>query len=364
MTSRLLICPVCGQQGLYSRTLGVCAECIRSSAEMPRTAKELRVRLREKFSLPSGIPATEGGVTCVACGNHCRLGETEMGFCGTKQNQNTALLTILGSPEAGCLDWYHDALPTNCVAAWVCPERAGHAVPGTVNLAVFYRSCTFDCLSCQNWHFRESAPTRSLMSSHELFRQGLSGNVQCVCFFGGDPGSQIEHALSTGQEILLAAPVSPPRICWETNGNMAASSLKRAVALSRQTGGIIKFDLKTDSERLHRVLTGASSRPTRANFRRLVKWASNWSHDTPVVASSLLMPGYVDTQEIAGIARFIADISVDIPYSLLGFAPQYAMSDLPPTSIGHAERCLEAARAEGLKRVHVGNRHLLQAGDY
>jgi pyruvate formate lyase activating enzyme len=174
----------------------------------------------------------------------------------------------------------------------------------------------------------------------------------------------MDHALAAVEEIIRSDPSSPPRICWETNGNMARSSLRQAAIFSRQTGGVVKFDLKAHSDRLHRALTGTSSKPTRANFQRLVEWSSDWPHQTPVVASSLLIPGYVDVPEITKIARFIAGLSADIPYSLLGFTPQYAMSDLPPTSVAHAERCLNAARAEGLTCVHLGNCHLLQPGDY
>ena len=66
-----------------------------------------------------------------------------------------------------------------------------------------------------------------------------------------------------------------------------------------------------------------------------------------------------DEQEIGAIADFIADLDVDIPYSLLAFHPQFYMSDLPVTSKDHAERCYQAARDAGLKNVRIGNTHLL-----
>jgi pyruvate formate lyase activating enzyme len=48
-----------------------------------------------------------------------------------------------------------------------------------------------------------------------------------------------------------------------------------------------------------------------------------------------------------------------VPYSLLGFGPNFYMPDLPCTSVRHAEEAEAAARAAGLTRVRVGNRHLL-----
>ena len=81
-----------------------------------------------------------------------------------------------------------------------------------------------------------------------------------------------------------------------------------------------------------------------------------------VGASTLLAPGYVEEDEVRGIAGFVAKISPDIPYSLLGFQPQFYMSDLPRTSRDHAQACLEAARSAGLKRVRIGNLHVLGPG--
>jgi pyruvate formate lyase activating enzyme len=49
-----------------------------------------------------------------------------------------------------------------------------------------------------------------------------------------------------------------------------------------------------------------------------------------------------------------------MPYSLLAFYPQFLMKDLPTTSLAHAREALEAARAAGLRRVHIGNIHLLR----
>jgi hypothetical protein len=40
------------------------------------------------------------------------------------------------------------------------------------------------------------------------------------------------------------------------------------------------------------------------------------------------------------------------------------MEDLPTTSRNHAERCIKTAEAAGLKRVRVGNIHLLRDSGY
>jgi pyruvate formate lyase activating enzyme len=67
--------------------------------------------------------------------------------------------------KQGKLSWYHDPLPTNCVADWVCSAGTGAGYPkyahcpgpeyGYDNLAIFFHGCSFNCLYCQNWHFRK-----------------------------------------------------------------------------------------------------------------------------------------------------------------------------------------------------------------
>ncbi len=71
------------------------------------------------------------------------------------------------------------------------------------------------------------------------------------------------------------------------------------------------------------------------------------------------MTGYIDAEEVAAIAQFIASLDPNILYSLLAFHLQFYMSDLPMTSRGLADRCYQAARDAGLNNVRVGNVHLL-----
>lgn len=143
---------------------------------------------------------------------------------------------------------------------------------------------------------------------------------------------------------------------------MHPALLRQAAELSLNSGGCIKFDLKAWSEKLHVALCGVSNKRTLENFRLLAEYARKRPMPPFVVASTLLIPGYIDKEEIAGIATFIASLGHGIPYTLLAFHPQFMMNDLPPTSRRHAEECLEEAKAQGLTNVRLGNIHLL--GDY
>jgi pyruvate formate lyase activating enzyme len=72
-----------------------------------------------------------------------------------------------------------------------------------------------------------------------------------------------------------------------------------------------------------------------------------------------LVPGYVGPKEVGELARFIAALDEQIPYSLLAFHPDFHMFDLPTTSRREAEAAVAAAREAGVRKVRVGNLNLL-----
>jgi pyruvate formate lyase activating enzyme len=72
-----------------------------------------------------------------------------------------------------------------------------------------------------------------------------------------------------------------------------------------------------------------------------------------------MVPGYVDVEEVANLAQFIASVDPDIPYALLAFQPQFYLADLPLGTEAYAEKCFHASKAAGLNNVRIGNRALL-----
>jgi pyruvate formate lyase activating enzyme len=163
------------------------------------------------------------------------------------------------------------------------------------------------------------------------------------------------HALSASK--LFAE--KQIHICWETNGMMNPKYLEKAMNYSLRTGGCIKFDLKAWDDELHIALTGISNKNILKNFQRAAERSYERTEPPLVVASTLLVPGYIDVEQVRKIAHFIASHNPVIPYSLLGFAPQFYMNDMPFTSSRHAREAECAARDAGLVNVHIGNKHLL-----
>lgn len=309
--------------------------------------------------MPPDVPQGEGGIPCSICDNKCLIGEGERGYCGLRENRQGKLRQLVGLTEALAHTCY-DPIPTNCCAAWFCPPCGERAWRRGDNLAVFYYGCNFDCLFCQNAHHKY-LNDGGRVTLEEFVKKTLRAGVRCVCHFGGSPEPQLPFALRASAAALRQAQRQGRelRICWEWNGCGNQGLVRRAAELSVESGGTVKFDLKAWTERLSLALSGISNRQAYENFSLIAREYLPLAEHRLLTATTLLVPGYVDAGEIRQIARFIAELNPEIPYSLLAFHGDFVMADLPVTPPQQAIRCYRAAREAGLARVQVGNLHLL-----
>jgi pyruvate formate lyase activating enzyme len=181
----------------------------------------------------------------------------------------------------------------------------------------------------------------------------------CICYFGGDPAPQLPFSIRASRMAREKRKGAILRFCWETNGSMQERLLDEMVNLAIGSGGCIKFDLKAWDETLHVALTGVTNRRTLDNFSRAAGSIKKRPIPPLLVASTLLVSGYIDEEEVRKIAEFIVSIDRDIPYSLLAFHPHFRMADLERTPRTLALGCWQAAKDAGLERVRLANVHLL-----
>ena len=345
----------------------VCKDCIIENWDKAKAILgEIHSKSRKDFSLPEKIP--KKGILCGICANNCKIPEGKFGFCGLVKNENNRLIRFAGIPQKGLLEYYFDAHPTNCVASWQC-AASGKGYPkfsyskdceyGYYNMAVFYGACSMNCLFCQNWSFKELTKNLSPLISAEELANAIHEKVSCVCFFGGDPSPQIVHAIATAK-IAREKTKRILRFCLETNGLENQKLLKKFAEISLESGGTIKFDLKFFSEELSIAISGVSNKQAYKNFEMLAEFHKERKEPSFLHVSTLLIPFYVDENEVFQIAKFVANIDEKIPYSLLAFYPCFVMKDLPTTSWKQAIACYNAAKRAGLKNVRIGNVHLLR----
>ncbi len=374
-------CLLCGAKSkVISDVIGVCSKCLR---ERPKEALSYAKRNHWRYDyLRVTSSDSVKYLKCGLCINECLIPNGGRGRCGVWVNKDGRLEPVAGWGKS-VLHWYLDPLPTNCVATPVCPAATYRGYPkysvsrgaeyGYYNLAVFFAGCDLDCLFCQNWEHRKmisKAWVGNVRSTKELIETALSNDrVTCICYFGGDPGPNAPYALEVSRKVVEGAKGRVKRICWETNGVEAPSIMKEMGRLSLVSGGIVKIDWKAWTPSIYEALTGVNGekalRRLKENCELLFKLSDlgDSRDDIPLlVVSTLLVPGYVDPYEVGKIAEYLSSLSNEIPYILLAYHPDYLMTDLPPTSTGHAEEAYEQARAAGLKYVFIGNEWLL--GNY
>lgn len=312
-------CVVCSRQR-PSSAIPVCPECAKGSGWIAEKIHE-------------GFDALGKG-ECNLCSNRCGIAS---GLCGVRGGV---------SSDLSLQHAYLDPLPTNCCNSWFC---RGSELEG-YNLAIFYYGCNFDCLYCQNWEHKltDAAPPVRI---DEALKMALDSRVKCICHFGGSPEPQMPFALKLSEKIIDAR--NDVMVCWEWNGDGNRRLVRKAAKISSRTGGTVKFDLKAWNEDLHLILTGRSNENVLKNFEAVFH-----AHPEVLSATTLLVPYYVDAEEVERIASFIASLDENIPYSLLIFHPNYRLADLPVTPREQVIECLRAARRH-LNNVHLGNEHLL-----
>ncbi len=343
-------CNFCFKEYDYiSKILPFCRDCILKNFDeiLPEIRKKHEIS-RKKFDLPPFPPVN--GIKCGLCKRDCKIGEGEYGFCGLRKTEKNRLISI-GSKDKGFLKYYYDPLPTNCVADWVC---SGHNKIGYYNLAIFYETCSLNCLFCQNYHFRYLKPEDEKGITPEKVIQAINERVYCICFFGGDPTTQALHSLEIAKEAMKKNIL----ICYESNGLWNEKILEEILYIVKESGGILKFDIKAWNEKIYFALTGYEGSGVFENFKKCANILKERAKKHLCV-STLLVPGYINEEEIRNIAKFIYDFDPEIPYALLAFSPNFEMRDIRTTRKIEAFKALEIAKEIGLKNVRIGNLFLL-----
>jgi pyruvate formate lyase activating enzyme len=339
-------CLICGKKPAAA-SFSICVDCIRAYPHRDRLI-DLHKKVRERFGLPLRPPVSGDGVPCTLCANSCRIGQGQIGYCGIRYNENGRLVER-SNPEGGLLHTYLDRLPTNCCASWFCEGSREEGY----NLAVFLYGCSFDCLYCQNAEHK-TVSTAPLLSTEELVERAMDPRVRCICYFGGSPEPQFPLVLQSARSIHEKSGGSR-HICFEWNGSGNREYVKEAMHLAHRSGGTVKFDLKAFHQNLHTALCGVENTTTLHNFEIA---ADMFPEDDVLTATTLLVPYYVDEEEIEELASFIARLNPEIPYSLLVFHPDFYLEDLPCTPMEQVFACYDRAKKH-LNRVFIGNRALL-----
>jgi len=301
------------------------------------TQSALRVKKAKLFKKLGG-----NLVLCQACQRYCRIAEGERGLCGVRENRGGKLYSLVYGQAVGPSPDPVEKKPLF------------HFLPGSRVLSFGTLGCNFSCQFCQNWFQsqvvkQEKNPLYLIrryseeLSPRELVDLALKWNCGSIAYTYNEPTVFIEYAL----EVMKLAHQEGLKNIFVTNGYQS----KESFDLTRKYLDAVNIDLKSFRDDFYRkICGGVSLDPVLENIRRYYR-AGIWLEVT-----TLVIPGENDSaKELKQMADFIKKISVNIPWHLSAFHPDYKMVDREPTG---AKKLLEAWRIgkeAGLNYVYLGN---------
>jgi pyruvate formate lyase activating enzyme len=210
--------------------------------------------------------------------------------------------------------------------------------------------CNLFCRWCQNWaisQYREFDPETGHIGAEllpvEIVAQCQRLQVPSVAFTYNEPAVFFEYAYDTAK-LAHAAGL---RTVFVSSGFETLPALEMITPYL----DAVNIDLKAFRDETYRTYCGARLAPVKRNIEHLVRHTPVWTEVT-----TLVIPDLNDSDaELQEIAAFLAGISVDLPWHVSAFTPQYRMHDRPPTPVESLYRAWQIGKAAGLRYVDTGN---------
>ena len=273
-------------------------------------------------------------IRCLACGHRCRIGEGRRGVCQVRYVENGQLHA-----------------PFGYVAALACDpiekKPFFHVLPGAKALSFGMLGCDLHCDYCQNWDtsqvLRDPEARARLrpMSRDDIVATALQERAPVIVSTYNEPLITVEWSTA----VFERAKEHGLRTGFVSNGNATPEVLDWL----RPVCDLYKVDLKSFDAARYRELGGQLSNV-------LLTIEELFARGFWLEVVTLVIPGFNDsTRELREIARFLAEIDVEIPWHVTAFRPQYRRLEPDPTPIATLRKAWEIGQDAGLCYVYVGN---------
>ena len=273
-------------------------------------------------------------VRCQLCAHSCIIQEGKFGFCQVRQNIKGVLYT-------------HNY--AKLVAANVDPVEKKplyHFLPGTFAFSIASVGCNFRCGFCQNWQISQISPVNQPLqtdfSAEKVISLAKQSNCKSIAYTYTEPTVYFEFVLETAR---LAKEAGLYNI-FVSNGYMSAET----IVLLKPYLHAANIDLKFFNDSSYQKICSGHLKPVLDSIIRL-KNAGIW-----VEITTLVIPGENDSSdELSGIANFIAGVSRDIPWHISRFHADYKFNDYQETPEQTLKMAYDLGNAAGLRYVYTGN---------
>ncbi len=279
-------------------------------------------------------PAPDGRVRCVACAHRCAIADGAAGVCKVRFNRGGRLRVPWGYIAGASPDPIEK-------------KPLYHVSPGSIAYSFGMLGCDLHCAYCQNW-----------LSSQTLRDPLAAAGLRDI-----EPDQMIAEAIESGASSVVSTynePLITAEWAIEVFGRARAAGLATGfVSNGHGTHEVVdavvphldffKIDLKAFDDARYRQL-GGRLQPVLETIREVYR-RHVW-----VEVVTLLVPGFNDTAaELRGLAEFLANVSVNIPWHVTAFHPTYKMMDRQWTPPAALVQAAEIGRQAGLQFVYAGN---------
>ncbi len=275
-------------------------------------------------------------VFCFLCSHHCRISDGKFGICNVRENKAGILYThAYGELVAQHLD------PVE-------KKPLYHFLPGSKSFSIAAIGCNFQCGFCQNWQISQVKEAESLgLQSQEakpedVVKWAKQSGSRSISYTYTEPTIFFEYALEIGQ---LAKREGLSNV-FVTNGYMTEEMIR----MIHPTLDAANIDLKSFKDAYYRKVCKGRLGPVLKNIE-MMKKLNIW-----IEITTLLVPGQNDSEEeLRGIATFLAEMDISIPWHISRFYPQYKMEDLESTPVEILDQAYAIGKEAGLRYVYLGN---------
>jgi len=276
-------------------------------------------------------------VRCSLCNWRCLIAEGGLGRCHVRKNVGGVLYSL-----------NYDKL---CAAGADPIEKKPlfHFQPGSKSFSIATPGCNFQCVFCQNWQISQMPYTQNDLEGSEyspehIVEVAIQSGCKSIAYTYTEPTIFMELCSETA---LLAKQRGLSNV-FVSNGFMTSE----AIDFAKPWLDGINIDLKAFTESYYRDLCKAELKPVLETISYIAQKTDIWMEITTLIVS-----GKNDSDdELRSIAEFIAkEASIDVPWHISRFYPQYKMNDAHPTDEVALERAYDIGKEAGLRYVYLGN---------
>jgi pyruvate formate lyase activating enzyme len=275
-----------------------------------------------------------GTIRCYACGHRCKILPGRDGVCRVRFNDNGVLRVPAGYAAGVQVDPIEK-------------KPFFHAYPARDALSFGMLGCDYHCGYCQNWVTSQALRDDQAVAApkycapDDLVALAKEWDAPVMVSTYNEPLITSEWAV----EVFKVARQEGIVCAYVSNGNGTPQVLEYI----RPHVDLYKVDLKGFDDRNYRSLGGVLQNVL--DTIKLLKQLDFW-----VEIVTLVIPTFNDSdEELTKIADFLASVSVDIPWHVTAFHPDYKMTDPPRTPVETLIRAYEIGKRAGLRYIYPGN---------